>query len=193
MADDTLPPTDAPACDPRVRSFTVRDGMILVAAAAVGAAGYRANDATMTECGFNREEVEFIWAMRWGPTLAAVTAGLIIARLLPPRPARRDLFRQPGFAAGCIALALTARRFLEYFVIDRLEWLDDWFLSMEWVGAIQEAAMGVLITWPVLALAGCLRAERGWIDRTLRTVAVIWVFAGIAARLAYLIRRTLSA
>ena len=162
--------------------------MILVAAAAVGALGYRVNDATMTERGFNRDEVAAVWAMLSGPMLAALTAGLIVARLLPPRPARRELFRQPGFAAGCIALVLTARRFLEYYAIDRLIEFDDWFLAMEWVDAMEEVSLGVLTSWLALALAGSLRAERGWIDRASRAVAVIWMIAGIGVRLVPLIQ-----
>lgn len=162
--------------------------MILVAAAAVGALGYRVNDLTMTEKGFGRDDVAGVWAMLGGPALAALTAGLLVARLISPRPALRELFRQPGFAAGCIALLLTARRFCEYLLIDRFTWLDDWFLEMEWVGALQEVSLGVLITWLVLALAGCLRAERGWIDRASRAVAVLWVLAGIAVRTVPLIQ-----
>ena len=162
--------------------------MILVAAAAVGALGCRVNDSTMTEAGFNRDFVAEVWAMLVGPLLTAMTAALVVMRLLPPRPARRELFRQPGFAAGCIALVLTARRFLEYHLIDRFDWFDDWFLAMEWDGAMQEVSLGVLTTWLVLALAGSLRAERGWIDRASRAVAVIWVIAGIAVRLVRLIQ-----
>jgi hypothetical protein len=158
--------------------------MILVAAVAVGVLGYRVNDATMTERGFVRQGSDVDdWAMLGGPGLAALTAGLIASRLLPPRPARRELFRQPGFAAGCIAIVVAAGRFLEYSVIDRLNPLDDWFLAMTWVGAMQEASLCILITMPMLALAGSLMAERGWIDRALRAVAVLWVLAGIAARL----------
>jgi hypothetical protein len=66
--------------------------------------------------------------------------------------------------------------------------MDDWFLAMEWAVAMQEVCLGVLITWVVLALAGCLTAERGWIDRASRTVAVLWVLAGIAARVVPMIQ-----
>jgi hypothetical protein len=189
MPDETRLPDGPPSAGPSLRRFTVRDAMILVAAAAVGAIGYRANDATMTERGFFRGEIGNIggWEMLGGPGLAALTVGLAVSRLLSPRPPRIELFRQPGFVAACVALALTAKCFLNVMLVDWLFELDDWFLAMEWSQAIQEASVGILIAWSVLALAGCLRTEREWIDRASRAVAILWVFAGIASRLIPLI------
>jgi hypothetical protein len=168
--------------------FTLRDAMILIAAAAVGALGYRVNDAAMTEHNFHLGETDFDvvvdqWAILGGPGLAALTAGLVTARLFPPRPTRSELFRQPGFTAGCIALVVVAGRFVEYRVIDWLIEFDDWFLAMEWIGAMEQVSVCILITCPALALAGCLKAERGWIDPALRAVGIVWVLAGITARL----------
>jgi hypothetical protein len=185
MPDDPHHHTDS-SSSAAVRGLTVRDAMILVAAAAVGALGYRVNYAVMTERGFHLGDPEFDvqkWAILTAPGLAALTAGLITARLLPPRPTRCELFRQPGFAAGCVALVVVAGRFVEYVLIDRLIEFDDWFLAMEWIGATEQVAVCIAITWPALALAGCLKAERGWIDRALRALAMVWVLAGIAARL----------
>jgi hypothetical protein len=78
---------------------------------------------------------------------------------------------------------VTAGRFIEYRLKDWLIQFDDWFLAAEWGGAIVEVSLCILVVWPVLALAGCLRAERSWIDRALRVVAFVWVLAGIALRL----------
>ena len=163
--------------------------MIIVAAVAVGALGYRANNATMVERGYVWGEERTIrgWMVLGGPGLAALTAGLAVARLLSPRPTRAELFRQPGFVAACVALALTARRFSEGILVDWMIGYDDWFLAMEWDEAMQKASLGILVVCPVLALAGCLRAEPGWIDRALRTLAILWVLIGIASRLVPLI------
>jgi hypothetical protein len=158
--------------------------MILVAAAAVGALGYRLNDMAMTEHNWERQidDVDD-WAILGGPGLGALTTGLVVVRLLPPRAARCALFRQPGFTAGCVAIVVTAERFIEYRLLDWLIQFDDWLLAAEWVGAIKEVSLCILVVWPVLALAGCLRAERSWIDRALRAVAFVWVRAGIALQL----------
>jgi hypothetical protein len=189
MPDETRPTVGQASPGPLLRRFTVRDAMIIVAAAAVGGLGYRANDAIMVERGYVWGSGGAIegWVILGGPGLAALTAGLAVARLLSPHPPRIDLFRQPGFAAVCVALALTARRFAEAMLADWLVRYDDWFLSVEWPKAIQEASLGILTAWSVLALAGCLRAERGWIDRGSRAVALLWVLAGIASRLVPLI------
>ena len=177
MSDDTRIADGPPSTGPSSRRFTVRDAMLLVVAAALGAWGYRVIAATMAE----RESFWGVesWVMLCAPGLAALTAGLAVARLLPPRPPRVELFRQPGFAAACVALALTARCFLDAMVTDWIFPYDDWFLAMEWAGAIEQASLGILTAWPVLALAGCLKAERGWIDRSLRVVAVLWVVLGL--------------
>lgn len=164
--------------------------MIFIVAAAVGALGYRVNDSTMTEGGVGPEEAEFVLPILGGPALAAVTAALVVVRLLPPRPVRRDLFRQPGFTAGCVALAVTARGFLEAELLEQTIGHDDWFIAIEWIGAIKGASMCILVAWPMLALAGALRAERGWIDQAGRAVAIFWVLSGILTRIVPLIRYT---
>src|SRR4051794_38175439 len=67
---------------PSVRRFTVRDGMVLVAVAAVAAVGYRINDATMTEREFVRSGALNLggWEMLAGPPFAALTLGLAVVR-----------------------------------------------------------------------------------------------------------------
>jgi hypothetical protein len=177
-----------PAASP-ARRFTVRDAMILIAAAAVGVLGYRVNDATMVERGFawGDERTILGWMILGGPGLAALTAGLVVVRLISPRPSRVELFRQPGFVATCVALALSARRFLDASLSFWLIEYDDWFLAMEWDEAIREATLGIVTAWTVMALAGCFKAEGGWIDRASRALAMLWVVAGIASRLLYLV------
>lgn len=167
------------------RRFSLLDALMVIAAAALGLCGYRVNNAQMTESGFYRGEylIPEGWEMLVGPGLASLTAGLLIARLLRPRPSRIRIFRQPGFVAGCLVLALSAHRFLEGMLLDRLIEYDDWTLPMEWQGSLHEASLGLLVTWSVLWLARCLRCERGWIDRSLRGVAMIWVLLGIASRM----------
>ena len=48
---------------------------------------------------------------------------------------------------------------------------------------MQEASLGVPITWSVLGPAGCFKAERSWIDRSLSASAIVGAMAGIASRL----------
>jgi hypothetical protein len=172
-----------------MRPFTIRDTLILVAAVAVGVFGCRYNHAMMTEAEYHRGYLGFDgWEMLAAPGLAAATAGLVLIRLLPPRPSRIDLFRQPGFSAACVALALTGRRFLETMLRDRLIPYDDWWLGMEWERSAQDASLGILVAWSSLILAGSLKAERSWIDRASRAVAAIWVFAGIASSILQIVQ-----
>jgi hypothetical protein len=169
-----------------MRPFAIRDALILVAAVAFGVFGYRYNRAMMTQNGYYRGDLGIEgWEMLVAPGLATATAGLTLLRLLPPRPSRIELFRQPGFSATCVALALSGRRFMVAMLKDRLSRYDDWWLGMEWEQALQEASLGILVAWSVLVLTGCMKAERAWIDRASRVVAVIWVLAGILSSMQY--------
>jgi hypothetical protein len=180
MPDENRVHDDPPPTGSLSRRFGVRDGMILVAASALGAWGYRSNQMRMLEQGFvwGNGRIEG-WVILGGPGLAAFTAALGISRLLGPRPHRVELFRQPGFVAVFVALVLTLRRFLVALIEDWFMTYDDWSLEDEWFKVTQQASMGIVVAWSVLALAGCLKPERGWIDRASRVVALVWILWGV--------------
>lgn len=184
-----MPDEMRPHADPPARSFTVRDAMILVAATAVGVFGYRINYSILAEMDigpwglFGKVRS---WEYLYGPGLTALSAALVVVRLLSPRPSRVALFRRMGFVASCVALALTTRCFADNLLFGWLVGPDDEPLMFEWRAAIQEASVGILVTWSVLVLADCLWAGRGWIDRALEAVAILWVLSGLASRLVLL-------
>jgi hypothetical protein len=181
-------PDDARHPDEPARRFTVRDAMILVAAAALGFFGYRVNSASLTEAGigpFGLFGTLRVWELIYGPGLAALAVAMVILRLVSPRPGRADLFRRMGVVGSCVALALTARCFLDLEIGNRLVGFYEWRM-FEWRPAIQEGAVGIVLTWSALALAGCLRVGRGWIDRASAALAVLWVLAGAASRIVLL-------
>src|SRR4051794_4601114 len=96
--------------DSNRRRFTVTDGMVLIAATAVGLASARAL-ARLDETTFGPDR---IWSDAVGSAYSvafclclAWSFALPLLRLRQPRPRFRDLFRQHGFAA-CVAVALTS-------------------------------------------------------------------------------------
>jgi hypothetical protein len=161
--------------------------MIMIAASAVGIFGYRVTDQLFehfTDSGY--ESVER-GAILCGPALAAFTASLMIVRLCPPRPTRRELFQQSGFVAGFVALVLTGYWFLKEYALDRFDPHDDWYLPQEWPSAMQEASLGILVAWSILALTGSLKLERSWIDRAGRAIALVWVLTALADWVGHLV------
>lgn len=98
--------------------------------------------------------------------VAPLTPALIVARLLPPRPPRHDLARQPGFVAS-IALCATALGSVN-LAATGLVTLPP-LLGMTLPGAT------VLASWSVLVGTRSWRPEPGWIDRTGRAVGAFWL------------------
>ncbi len=158
--DDASIPKPDSATTPR--KFRISDAMILVVAAAVGAYGFRVSALAVRE--YHLSVPSWISIVSC-PALAA--------------PSRRELFKQPGFVAGCVALGLINQQFLEALYI---KWSrnGDWFLGLDWIGAVEVVSIGIPIAWISLGLAGSLRAERGWIDRVGRILGVIWMIAGVS-------------
>ena len=132
--------------------------------------------------------------------IAAIVASLtlLVVRILPPRPRRVRLMRQPGWVA-CLAASLASvlavifewsgqmihdsrqEGFISFSVDGMLPNSRDtsWFTTVALVGGI-----AVLISWFFLALGGRWRGEASWIDRAGRLCGVVWLLllAGYLAR-----------
>jgi hypothetical protein len=176
------------------RKFRVIDGLILVAATAVGLAASRAS--TPDELTFER-----IWESAtkprdgWSllflaqfssdlisiavvPTLATWTLAYLLLRLMRPRPPWRKLSGQPGWMACLIAtaaIALTAvvsviARVTSSETYNHLSWLS-WQVM---IGSIQ-TGMAVFWCWATMLLSGRRRPESNWIDRLSRLLGLIWL------------------
>jgi hypothetical protein len=155
------------------RRFTLLDVMILVAAVAFGAARsrwYHQQQASLS--GF----VRLPWPLPIGaevaPFLMAATIALFVMRLRQPRPRWRRLVRQPGTAA-CLAGIFT----LAMGGLDALHMLIGWltggpsftYITYTLGGHLYGFCVGfgaaVALVWLTMAVLGCRRPEKSWIDR----------------------------
>src|SRR4051812_23702713 len=96
----------------RRRKFTVRDGLVLIAAVAIGLAWMREStkeipypmdwDGPPWSPIVRRLKVQFWWVDAFYNLLAALTIAMLWVRAFPPRRGFRRLSRQPG-AVACAA------------------------------------------------------------------------------------------
>lgn len=179
------------------RRFTLLDGMIVVAAMAVGLDLIRYFDL-----GFDWEFHSQIWMdprfffHSWMidqlvfqifqiAIISAMIATLatLAFRLRRPRPARRRLARQPGMVAvRTVVIAWAAS----------VPWLVLGFagspVSIALEGPVRSlslvvvfAGFGVATRWGLLLLSRRWRAEPGWIDRLGRLVGIAWMVLSLGA------------
>ena len=194
------------------RRFTLLDGMILVAATAVGYAGVHAFASQIMEEDLSSILRETVSKGRFRdlaailllcalPVLAAWTLALIPLRLLKPRPSFRRLGRQPGLMAGLsfaittgflailapIFIVIASGKVISNGIVAGLidtmnEFLGDFLL-------IPPAVLGaaVLVSWTTLIVSRRWRAEPSWIDRLGRVFGVFWVVFALASPLLLMI------
>ena len=177
------------------RKFRVTDGLILVAATAVGLAASRAitpdeltveriwESATKPQQGgwsllFIAQFTAELSSIAAVPSLATWTLACLLLRLTRPRPPWRRLSRQPGWMACLIAttaIGLTAAvsliaRVTAGETYNDLAWLD-WQVM---IGSIQ-TGMAVFWCWATMSLSGRWRPESSWIDRLSRLLGLFWL------------------
>ncbi len=177
------------------RRFTISDGMILVAATAVGLAwsgnifsalrnGFLPLDGTPARLWQRIAEVMGLIL----PCLVLWTITLPILGARKPRPAWRKVSRQPGMAA-CLALSLNLAiggllaLGLIGFLYHRGSLPTEFWKNV--AGSLIEllilappfAGLGVITTWGMLLLQGRWRGNPGWIDRTGRALGLFWIMA----------------
>jgi hypothetical protein len=125
------------------------------------------------------------------PLLAMLSFAVIAIRLIPPRPRRRRLMRQPGMAAAfAVAVALVGIGL--FHGITRLADIRDRPLfawNSSWVVTCAPAFVGLSIVsaWSTLLGARQWRPEPTWIDRLGRIVAATWILAGLFPTCHYLV------
>jgi hypothetical protein len=164
------------------RSFTIADGMILVAAAGLALADLGL-DHMVWEPTWQSVHSRLAWA--W----FVFTVALVPIRLLRPRPGRDDFWRQPGWiACSSVSIAMGA------LVLDRSLWVARFafragkFRLMYanvyvWDFVLQLDSRAMLIVaaaWGVLVLSGRWRAEPSWIDRLGRLIGLGWIVLRLA-------------
>jgi hypothetical protein len=176
-------PEDTTETNPR-RTFTIADGMILVAAAAMALA-----DPGLT--GFRLEPGRLYVLRRVTWACLSFTIALMTIRLRRPRPGRDELWRQPGWVA-CVWVAISSGA----FALDCNLWIARFAffngrvpdgLAELYLNAFGElscrAPIIVASAWGTLALSGRWEAERSWIDRAGRLVGLSWIALYLACLL----------
>jgi hypothetical protein len=166
------------------RRFTLADGMILIAAAALGLGLQN----TLLTAGIPP------WMKQYGmlltPWLIATPIGLLGLRAMHPRPTLRRICRQPGTVACAASLAAISMRGLLNAIDDVIyqvmgshnvhglsHWIWDYYAEALVAGG------WVALAWAVLASARAWRSEPSWIDRAGRVygwlMIAIWFLASI--------------
>ncbi|HEV3166043.1 MAG TPA: hypothetical protein VGZ22_18595 [Isosphaeraceae bacterium] len=170
---------------PAVRRFTLLDATVLIAATAVGLAMALQNneplrrDLQFVEVMLRAGYLDFLTPWRtmglvldFTSVLVTWTLALLALRLLPPRPANRELFRQPGIVA-CFTASIPSVPIilLSVFLSPSHEanpiGLNYFLLPV--VGVF------VAVNLVALALVGGWRHERSWIDRCGLLAGLAWV------------------
>jgi hypothetical protein len=125
------------------------------------------------------------------PLLATLSVAVIAIRLIPPRPRRRRLMRQPGTAAAfAVVVALVGIGL--FHGLTRLADIRNRLLlawSSSWVVTCAPVFVGLSIVsaWSTLLGARQWRPEPSWIDRLGRFVAATWILAGLFTTCHYLV------
>lgn len=187
------------------RRFTLLDMMVLIAATAVSIAWMRhyAPRHGLPDVLINQRFGGWTTAAFFSGTVTALTRvtgywltpwtfALLILRMRPPRPRRRQLFRQPGMVA-CLSAALAiAGQCLPLAAAWALKFADDSqalgsrrALAKRWMLILNSGfeqgfifwypGLVVLVGWLTLCLSGRWRPEASMIDRAGRFVGVVWI------------------
>ncbi len=168
------------------RRPTMRDGMVLVAAVAIGVGVARALLA-------QKLSLTSVWPYVVFADIAtciALTPTLLVLSLFQPRPTLADLCRRPGFVASLagstvITLGLATAALLG--TIRQVWGLGPFQLSLSapgsnslWWLAILGYFNGfvgpaVIACWVMLAMGGRLRPTNGWLEYGELTIGALWI------------------
>lgn len=180
------------------RRFTMLDGMILIAASAVGfwltrwmAPGMNWEQLPGQIWGLLQNPPRTGWSLRYLlgviaelsalaiPSLLAWTLALPILRFRGPRPPWRRVWRQPGLVAcAWIVLTLLGEAALGAAIVLAsksraiLRGMDAEVLI---IFGLVMCGLAVVVAWTTLILSRGWRCERSWIDRLGRVLGLAWI------------------
>ena len=164
------------------RKFSVFDGMILIAATAVGIALARDwYEPSMKMAEVRGPIIGVYVASVW--LMAAWSLALLYLRLRQPRPSLRRIGSQPGTiasVAAALALVLTFAEWLQHFVFWPPRMSDLWlWMNEEFRGRTPwlcgQGPCAVAAAWATLALVRRWRPEKGWLDRLGIILGICWL------------------
>jgi hypothetical protein len=179
-------PTASPTVniDPtsRRRVPTILDGIILIAASAVGLALARAGSLSL---GWGTHPGS-ISRLADGTRLAsclvlAWTVAFLPIRSRAPRPPWREVLRQPGAVAccaACLSVVIGAIAVIP-LVVSALSKTAPFLVQNIAVSVLsnQNIAHSVAAAWMALALSGVGRGDGGWVDRMGMALGTFWLLA----------------
>jgi len=170
--------------NPTLRRFTVIDGMVLVAALAVGLfLGRKFGSRVFVIDADPDNRITYLVCLALSVNLA-----LLALSLMHPRPPRREWAAQPGVSAG-LAVVMSFAFFILYGVgtegiehgfegvnefVSRVE--DEFEESLEYTYTSSLTFGAVGSVWISTALVGAWRAEKTWLDRAGRVLGIFWLF-----------------
>jgi hypothetical protein len=162
-----------------MRTFTLWDVLVLIAATAIGLAWLR---IVWDLDSFHDLEEWLRSAPEMSvPLLAAWTIGIGALRLLPPRPPMHRLVLQPGAAAcGAVMLVFTTKSLLH--VADLFargpNGVQVFDVAPRWYSLVlseTEYHYPIAVVWALLLLSRRCRPEPSWIDRAGRGLGLSWL------------------
>ena len=178
------------------RRFTVRDGIILVAAFALAVwLFYVKVLLVLRERGAISDTITLAWHLRnWltynsvlYPALMIASFSILFFRFLEPRPHGLRLSRQPGFIASIAVVFIIINDSLFVYSQTRdfsMSMGRSFFLST--IGPWR-IAPAIGLAWLVQVMLGARRPESGWIDRSGRIIGWTWIMlAAIGFAIRYL-------
>lgn len=178
------------------RSFTMRDALILVAAAAIPIWLTRIYLAVVSQLFpmFGRTDRGRL-TIACSPMLIPVHLGVLILQVIPPRPHRSRLAQQPGFVAGValvtMVLLQTAVSAYQWVAVPASYrgpdpssvWPNKYLQSL----SPSEIAPAVILAWVMLGLQGYRWKSADWVESFGRLFGLVWIVAwvGFLILLAY--------
>jgi hypothetical protein len=186
------------------RRFRLADGLILVAATAVGLAASRFLAPNLTLRQFSNyvtKPPDGGWsltsisgstaelsAFAVIPGLVGWTLACLVLRLCRPRPPWRRLSRQPGTMAclmATVAIGLSVEfGAIEWVMADQRDDAREW-LVVQIMAFSPRAGLAVFWCWVTMALSGRWRPEPTWLDRLCRLLGFAWLAMGLVFTYAY--------
>jgi hypothetical protein len=162
------------------RKFTLLDGMVLIAAVALGCGVLKSAGISvdgLKSILSNKSDLGYsgVFVFLTVPIAVPLTVATVVLRLRKPRPPRRRLTRQPGLVVCSVASVVAApMASVLAVIISKLADTSDATIVIAGATALL-VGVAVIASWMTLVLNRNFRPERSWIDRFGRLLGFYWI------------------